>query len=73
MTTLLSFPICYSFRFILETYSFLILCPNILHSKCRDDEFDLDLEDIMVMEAIWLSIQVIFLRAMIPDKLKLLG
>lgn len=24
----------------------------------RDDEFDLDLEDIMVMEAIWLSIQV---------------
>lgn len=27
--------------------------------KCRDDNFDLDLEDIMVMEAIWLSIQVI--------------
>lgn len=24
----------------------------------RDDEFDVDLEDIMVMEAIWLSIQV---------------
>jgi hypothetical protein len=24
----------------------------------RDEEFDLDLEDIMVMEAIWLSIQV---------------
>lgn len=28
-------------------------------AKCRDDEFDLDLEDIMVMEAIWLSIQVL--------------
>lgn len=27
---------------------------------CRDDEFDLDLEEIMVMEAIWLSIQVAF-------------
>ena len=27
-------------------------------AKYRDDEFDLDLEDIMVMEAIWLSIQV---------------
>lgn len=26
--------------------------------ECREDEFDLDLEDIMVMEAIWLSIQV---------------
>jgi hypothetical protein len=26
--------------------------------NCRDDEFDVDLEDIMVMEAIWLSIQV---------------
>ncbi len=24
----------------------------------RDDEFDLDLEDIMVMEAIWISLQV---------------
>jgi len=24
----------------------------------REDEFDIDLEDIMVMEAIWLSIQV---------------
>ena len=28
--------------------------------ESRDGEFDLDLEDIMVMEAIWLSIQVTF-------------
>lgn len=28
-----------------------------LRPRNRDDEFDLDLEDIMVMEAIWLSIQ----------------
>lgn len=27
--------------------------------KCRGDNFDRDLDDIMVMEAIWLSIQVI--------------
>lgn len=27
--------------------------------ECREGEFDLDLEDIMVMEAIWLSIQVL--------------
>ncbi|XP_057461547.1 E3 ubiquitin-protein ligase DA2L-like isoform X1 [Actinidia eriantha] len=36
-------------------------CPSIRQSlrprQHRDDEFDLDLEDIMVMEAIWLSIQ----------------
>ncbi|KAL6975539.1 hypothetical protein U1Q18_024335 [Sarracenia purpurea var. burkii] len=36
-------------------------CPSIRQSlrprQNRDDEFDLDLEDIMVMEAIWLSIQ----------------
>ncbi|KAH9611608.1 hypothetical protein KSS87_007791 [Heliosperma pusillum] len=31
--------------------------PLIYSFWCRDDEFDLDLEDIMVMEAIWLSIQ----------------
>ncbi|XP_047341813.1 E3 ubiquitin-protein ligase DA2L-like [Impatiens glandulifera] len=35
-------------------------CPSMRHPRQRqnrDDEFDLDLEDIMVMEAIWLSIQ----------------
>ncbi|XP_042478393.1 E3 ubiquitin-protein ligase DA2L isoform X2 [Macadamia integrifolia] len=36
--------------------------PSSMQSSCsrhnREDEFDLDLEDIMVMEAIWLSIQV---------------
>lgn len=26
--------------------------------ECRDDEFDLDPENIMLMEAIWLSFQV---------------
>lgn len=26
----------------------------------RDDEFEYDLEDIMVMEAIWLSVRVIY-------------
>ena len=31
---------------------------NICGDLCRDDEFDFDLEDIMVMEAIWQSIQV---------------
>jgi hypothetical protein len=31
---------------------------NVYVVNCRDDEFDVDLEDIMVMEAIWLSIQV---------------
>lgn len=34
-------------------------------AKCRDDEFDLDLEDIMVMEAIWLSIQVLVIVCLI--------
>jgi len=34
----------------------LCVLPNA--ENCRDDEFDVDLEDIMVMEAIWLSIQV---------------
>lgn len=39
----------------------LICCfVNFLCATCRDDEFDLDLEEIMVMEAIWLSIQVNF-------------
>ena len=28
--------------------------------NCRDDEFDIDLEEIMIMEAIWQSIQVYF-------------
>lgn len=28
-------------------------------TKCSEDEFDLDLEEIMVMEAIWQSIKVI--------------
>ncbi|KAL6999751.1 hypothetical protein U1Q18_000909 [Sarracenia purpurea var. burkii] len=37
-------------------------CKNAIYTVrtilgMRDDEFDLDLEDIMVMEAIWLSIQ----------------
>lgn len=27
--------------------------------ECRDDGFEMGLEDLMVMEAIWLSIQVI--------------
>ncbi|KAH7861338.1 hypothetical protein Vadar_024794 [Vaccinium darrowii] len=31
--------------------------PSLRPRQNRDDEFDLDLEDIMVMEAIWLSIQ----------------
>lgn len=31
-----------------------------LVTKCREGEFELDLEDIMIMEAIWLSIQVMF-------------
>uniref|UniRef100_A0A151UG04 Uncharacterized protein n=1 Tax=Cajanus cajan TaxID=3821 RepID=A0A151UG04_CAJCA len=31
--------------------------PNATTRTNRDDEFDVDLEDIMVMEAIWLSIQ----------------
>ncbi|KAG2679769.1 hypothetical protein I3760_11G065900 [Carya illinoinensis] len=31
--------------------------PRPAHRTNRDDDFDLDLEDIMVMEAIWLSIQ----------------
>lgn len=31
--------------------------PRPPHRTNRDDDFDLDLEDIMVMEAIWLSIQ----------------
>ncbi|KAK8469363.1 hypothetical protein PHAVU_005G060550 [Phaseolus vulgaris] len=31
--------------------------PNAMSRTNRDDEFDVDLEDIMVMEAIWLSIQ----------------
>lgn len=32
---------------------------SILNSEiAREDEFDVDLEDLMVMEAIWLSIQV---------------
>lgn len=45
-------------------YNFFILhSAKIHHSStdiyhCREDEFDLDLEDIMVIEAIWLSIQV---------------
>ncbi|KAJ6895014.1 hypothetical protein NC652_028686 [Populus alba x Populus x berolinensis] len=35
----------------------------------RDDEFDLDLEDIMVMEAIWLSIQFsLYVQKMITSK-----
>jgi hypothetical protein len=32
--------------------------PGATRGRHRDEEFDLDLEDIMVMEAIWLSIQV---------------
>jgi len=36
--------------------TYLIFFQNA--ENCRDDEFDVDLEDIMVMEAIWLSIQV---------------
>lgn len=35
-----------------------LLTNEILCGYLRDDEFDFDLEDIMVMEAIWLSIQV---------------
>ncbi|KAG4957885.1 hypothetical protein JHK85_044265 [Glycine max] len=34
-----------------------VVRPNATTRTNRDDEFDVDLEDIMVMEAIWLSIQ----------------
>ncbi|KAK7401703.1 hypothetical protein VNO78_13387 [Psophocarpus tetragonolobus] len=34
-----------------------VVRPNAITRTNRDDEFDVDLEDIMVMEAIWLSIQ----------------
>lgn len=41
-------------------FSILMAFITNLVTKCRGDEFDLDLEEIMVMEAIWLSIQVKF-------------
>ncbi|GFZ12345.1 RING/U-box superfamily protein [Actinidia rufa] len=37
--------------------SFSSIRQSLRPRQSRDDEFDLDLEDIMVMEAIWLSIQ----------------
>ncbi|KAF2314469.1 hypothetical protein GH714_026780 [Hevea brasiliensis] len=50
-----------SFRSPVETEEIVPSQYSIRHSPHyrpnRDDEFDLDLEDIMVMEAIWLSIQ----------------
>lgn len=47
----------------------LIFFPNA--ENCRDDEFDVDLEDIMVMEAIWLSIQVNTFVNMLTCKLSI--
>lgn len=38
--------------------SISVLCYSDFLFLNREDEFDLDLEDIMIMEAIWLSIQV---------------
>ncbi|TKY49305.1 SIP5 protein [Spatholobus suberectus] len=40
-----------------ESCATSVVRPNATTRTNRDDEFDVDLEDIMVMEAIWLSIQ----------------
>ncbi|KAL7129326.1 hypothetical protein ABFS83_13G059300 [Erythranthe nasuta] len=40
-----------------ESTSTSVVRPPLRQRQNREDEFDLDLEDIMVMEAIWLSIQ----------------
>ncbi|KAL6570571.1 hypothetical protein OROGR_000121 [Orobanche gracilis] len=42
---------------IVATHESIALRPSPRQRQNREDEFDLDLEDIMVMEAIWLSIQ----------------
>ncbi|KAG6535826.1 hypothetical protein ZIOFF_000855 [Zingiber officinale] len=42
---------------VIKSYEAYLFISHFITLKCRDDNFDLDLEDIMIMEAIWLSVQ----------------
>ncbi|KAH8494163.1 hypothetical protein H0E87_020794 [Populus deltoides] len=53
IASLVSFPI----KFLIQRLKYLVKESNGVPVVMEDDEFDLDLEDIMLMEAIWLSIQ----------------